>query len=152
MEETVTFHSWSSECTDTTTKQHFEVRAAWVTTIPPDPSRTPPRESRPSVWKHRAECLTDLTCGRVPVLWSLTSSGGRGPNNLPPSKSISSRGGFNKAERKLKSKIIAYRAKLTLIKHLGAEQQAKNLVLILLLITVSQCFQVAGIRCLLSSF
>ena len=99
-----------------------------------------------------AECFIDRTCGRVPVLWRLTSSGGRGLNNLPPSKSISSRGGFNKAERKLKSKIIGYRAKLTFIKHLGAEQQAKNLVLVLLLITVSQHFQVAGIRCLLSSF
>lgn len=79
---------------------------------------------------HVAECLC---CG-------VTSSGGRRLNNLPPSESISSRRGFNKAERKLKSKIIGYRAKLTFIKHLGAEQQTKNLVLILLLVTVSQHF------------
>lgn len=82
---------------------------------------------------HVAECLC---CG------GLHPPAGEGWTICLPPKSISSRGGFNKVERKLKSKIIGYRAKLTFIKHLGAEQQAKNLVLVLLLITVSQHFQV----------
>lgn len=83
----------------------------------PGPQHRNTRSSLQTV--HVAECLC---CGGLP-------SGGRGLNNLPPlQKVFPSRGGFNKAERKLKSKIIGYRAKLILS---TPEQQAKNLVLVL---------------------
>lgn len=104
MEETVTFHSYGSELTDTTTKQHFEVK---------QPESPQAHWSLLAIFlgvlnlsaKTQMRCLTDHKCGKMPALWSTTSSGGRGPKEMSvfilhlPAREFQAEKGFTKLKR-----------------------------------------------------
>jgi hypothetical protein len=102
VEETVTFHFYSSECTDTT-KQHFEVKR---------PESPPSHRSvlatflgvQASVQKHRMRPFPDPTHGKMPVPRSPASSGNRALKKtsvciLLPSQRVSGRERLNDERR-----------------------------------------------------
>lgn len=117
MEETVTFHSYSSGLTDATTKQHFEVKQP-ESSHPTGASSNFPRgageglDLRVKAQSEAPFSETYLRQDRTPAQasshlpWRHVAKG----TVMLPSKIILHRGRFNKAERELKQLLAKHKA------------------------------------------